>query len=172
MVAAAFAKYISRFAERQFAEQPSRMSRGTSRSNTQYSNSFIIREALEDGQLPRIAMRIHSPCSHQHQSFLLAQDMCMRRTKAADLQRKAISRVLGLSVRSCFGAWKRHMGCMGMAREMLRRHLLTLQQDAFLAWRYAHIFLDAHARISVSSLCVFTFPLLPVINMLRHQVLV
>ncbi len=64
------------------------------------------------------------------------------------------------------------MGCMGTAREMLRRHLLTLQQDAFLAWRYAHIFLDAHARISVSNLCVFTFPLLLVINMLRHQVLV
>ena len=70
-------------------------------------------------------------------AFFGAQDMAQRRAAAEALQRRALSRMLGLSLRSSVAAWRRLAACMAAARSLLRRHLLALQQDAFMAWRCA-----------------------------------
>ena len=71
--------------------------------------------------------------------FFGAQEMAQRRVAAAALQRRALSRMLGLTLRSSLGAWRRLTACMATARSLLRRHLLALQQDAFMAWRCARL---------------------------------
>ena len=63
--------------------------------------------------------------------------MTQRRGAAEALQRRALSRMLGLSLRSSFGAWRRLTASMISARCLLRRHLLALQQETFTAWRCA-----------------------------------
>ena len=90
-------------------------------------------------QTPHISRYIqHPPCIQQLR--LHVQEMSQRRVAAAALQRKALSRMLGLSQRSSFGAWRRLTACMISARGLLRSHLLLLQQDAFTAWRWAPLF--------------------------------
>ena len=67
----------------------------------------------------------------------ITQEMAARRGKAAALQRKALARMLGLSLKSCLSAWKRRTACMGAARDMLRRRLLALLRAAFTGWQCA-----------------------------------
>lgn len=75
---------------------------------------------------------------HHRQSLMqAAQEMAQRRMAAEALQRRALSRMQGLSLRSSYGAWRRHTARVSSARGLLRRRLLALQQEAFTAWRCA-----------------------------------
>ena len=74
----------------------------------------------------------------------IKQDMAARRREAAALQRKALARMLGLSLRSCLGAWKRRTAYMGAARDMLRHRLLALLRAAFTGWRCAESIILHH----------------------------
>ena len=83
-------------------------------------------------------LQVYSSILHAFRKIPLhVQEMAQRRMAAEALQRKALSRMLGLSLRSSFGAWRRLTGCMISARGLLRRHLLALQQGVFTAWRCA-----------------------------------
>ena len=74
----------------------------------------------------------------------VTQEMATRRGEAAALQRKALARMLRLSLKSCLGAWKRRTVYMGAARNMLRRRLLALLRAAFTGWRCAESNISHH----------------------------
>ena len=81
----------------------------------------------------------HRPCNMATLTSAgdAAQEMAQRRLAAEALQRKALSLMLGLSVRSSYGGWRRHTARMVCARGLLRRHLIALQHSTFTAWRCA-----------------------------------